>query len=128
MHRLRPHHSLCIQFFIGKGYSEEFTASMKKLIAQLEDENCKVLITKGCDDICEFCPNNNSGVCLSEDKVGQIDKRCLSALGIETEDILNWEQLRQLAFDNIISCGRLNEICSDCCWKNICVRISQNCK
>ncbi len=124
MHRLRPHHSLCIQFFIGNGYSEKFIDSMRSLIHELENEDNEVIISGGCDSICSFCPNKTGGRCLNEDKVAMIDKRCISALGLETDISLKWSQLRQKAYDNIISCGRLDEICQNCCWKNICLNLS----
>ena len=36
---LRPHHSLCIQFFEGKGYSPQFVDGMTKTIKMLEQND-----------------------------------------------------------------------------------------
>lgn len=33
---LRPHHGLCIHFYEGKGYNEEFTKKMDALINQIQ--------------------------------------------------------------------------------------------
>lgn len=33
--RLRPHHLLCMQTFVGNGYSEAFVENMKQVLARL---------------------------------------------------------------------------------------------
>ena len=37
---IRPHHGMCLAFFIGNGYSNEFTAHMQEMLE---------LFTKGAD-------------------------------------------------------------------------------
>ena len=33
---LRPHHGMCFQFYEGKGYSEDFTDHMGRIIREME--------------------------------------------------------------------------------------------
>ncbi|HEZ7990826.1 MAG TPA: hypothetical protein RWO66_07705 [Ruminococcus sp.] len=46
---LRPHHGLCIGFFEGKGYSDEFTANMSAVIEKLQNTDPHVTLTCGFD-------------------------------------------------------------------------------
>lgn len=58
-YNIRAHHGLCISFFEGKGYSENFTANMAKMIALLEvDPNVKII--DHTDEICKACPHDCS--------------------------------------------------------------------
>ena len=35
---VRPHHGMCLAYFIGKGYSEGFSAHMEKMLHILEQD------------------------------------------------------------------------------------------
>ena len=35
---VRPHHGMCLAYFIGKGYSEGFSAHMEKMLHILEKD------------------------------------------------------------------------------------------
>lgn len=117
---LRPHHSLCIQFFVGHGYSSEFVSEMTKTIRILNTENPLLTLTNGCDVICEYCPNNIDGICNSECKVGRIDRRCLESYGLDFGDKLFWLDLKALAREKIISQNKIPDICLDCQWRSLC--------
>ena len=43
--RLRPHHSMCLQFFVGKGYSAPFNRKMSETLSLPSDT--KVTVTFG---------------------------------------------------------------------------------
>ncbi len=58
---LRPHHGMCIAFFKGKGYSVEFTAHMKDVIKELEN-NPLVCLKVNTDELCSKCPCNIQGI------------------------------------------------------------------
>ena len=36
MIRLRPHHGMCLAYFEGKGYSDDFTENMQHMLELLE--------------------------------------------------------------------------------------------
>ena len=117
---LRPHHALCIRFFEGKGYSEDFVRHMHGIIALLEQENPTVTLHDGCDCICEGCPKNTDGVCADNEKVRAIDKRAFDLLQYSAGDDVYWSDLYEKANEEIIGCGRLKEVCRDCQWLCIC--------
>ena len=49
--KLRPHHALCVRFFEGKGYSEDFTKNMYSVIEKLNNDPV-IKIVFGYDDLC----------------------------------------------------------------------------
>jgi len=53
---LRAHNLLCIQGFVGKGYSPEFVANMTRVIESLGDET-RVTVIAAPDALCSACPN-----------------------------------------------------------------------
>ncbi len=116
---IRPHHALCAQFFVGKGYSEAFVTHMYATLAAL-NAGADVTLTDGCDAICSGCPNNRDGVCETEEKVQAIDRCAIEAMGLSFCDTLPWRDLSALAKDRIILPDRLEDVCRDCAWIGIC--------
>lgn len=93
---------------------------MTEIIDLLNQNNPVVKLYDKCDVICEKCPNNINGVCLNEEKVSLIDKRCLEKLGLHFGDEMQWQELKQLAFENIIQCGKRKDVCRECQWSELC--------
>ena len=118
--KLRPHHALCAQFFVGKGYSEQFVAHMYRVLSELSRDEALVTLTDECDDICTACPNQRSGSCETAAKVAAIDRRAADAMGLKVGDTLSWRDICAIARRQIIEPGRLAEICADCEWIGIC--------
>lgn len=118
---VRAHHGLCVAFFEGKGYSDSFTANMSEKIAILEEDPL-VRIVDHADKICEACPNNDNGVCISIGKVSKYDSAVLLLCGIKSGTEMHWNDFVKLVSDRIIAAKRLSEICGDCQWYNICGR------
>lgn len=117
---LRPHHLMCIQSYIGKGYSEEFVKNMDVVVGSLiENVDQTIRLVEGNDHICNHCPHNIHGVkCESDDKVITMDKKVLKYLEITPGEytysyLLNRlkEKLNEEAF---------KDICGDCEWYNLC--------
>lgn len=115
MIKLRPHHLLCFQSYIGKGYSCEFADNMDLIARELKDnpEN-KVMIVKGKDDVCIKCPNLKSNLCIDADKVDKIDLGVLSHLGIIYKEY-SYKSLVKSIYTNI-SKSDFDKICSNCEW------------
>ncbi|MBR2177092.1 MAG: DUF1284 domain-containing protein [Clostridia bacterium] len=122
---IRPHHSLCIAFFEGKGYSAEFIKSMTDIIKMLEADDPALTVSRECDIVCASCPHNISGICCTDEKVHSIDCRCLEEYGLNFGDVLHWSELKRLADKNIISCQKLKTVCGQCQWQDICLHQSQ---
>jgi len=119
---LRPHHGLCIQHFIGEGYSGEFISNMKNVIARLS-LNEEIRLVSGTDDICVSCPHNNKGQCVSGQKVADYDQSCLNLCSFEIGDCMPWEQFKSRVRSEILDKSLLSKICNDCKWIYICTSI-----
>ena len=121
---LRPHHGLCIQHFVGKGYSPAFTENMARLISKLKEHPAQeILLCEGADILCGCCPHNEDGICAGCEKVAGYDARCLSACGLQPGP-LPWKAFQRTVFDVIIAPGRLQEICMGCQWLTLCLENS----
>ena len=117
---LRPHHALCAQFFVGKGYDERFVQHMSAVLAALNGGDAAVTLTDGCDVICAACPHKVGGTCDTEEKVRGIDERAVEALALRFGDTLPWRALCERAQREIIRPGKLRCVCRDCQWIGIC--------
>ncbi|MCH5323955.1 MAG: DUF1284 domain-containing protein [Eubacterium sp.] len=116
---IRPHHGMCLAFFSGKGYSEEFVKNMTEIKSQLA-KNPLVCITGEADMLCAFCPNNKDGICTSEEKVREYDRQVLEKCGLSVGDVLPFLDFEKLVQENILLCGKRKEICGNCEWNELC--------
>ena len=120
---LRPHHGMCFQFYEGKGYSEEFTGHMGRVLRELEaDPSQTVRLTAGTDVVCGHCPNNTDGLCTSQEKVARYDREVLEACGLADGEELSYERFIALVRERVIDTGRRSRIWGDCSWDYICSR------
>lgn len=122
MFKLRPHHGICIGFFQGKGYSDEFTEHMTDTIKYLEENNPQICVTSSTDEICRACPNNIKGQCNGYEKVSAIDKRCLDAVNIKDKTIINYKDYKALIKEKILDKAIGINICKDCQWTDLCYK------
>jgi len=113
---LRPHHILCLSLFEGKGYNEEFTANIRKILDNFQN----LEIVSCADDVCVCCPNNIHGECsLGEDDVRNKDRNACRGLNLEIGEIsvesIN-HKLVMLTKTDFETC------CSTCRWYkgNVC--------
>ncbi len=120
---LRPHHSLCIQFFIGEGYSPAFTEHLTQLIDRFRADNPLIILTEGCDIVCSRCPHNRNGICENDEKVADIDNRSIRAAGLFPGAVLRWSELQHTMYEAVIQSGKLPDICRSCSWQDICLSL-----
>ncbi len=113
--KLRPHHALCLQFYEGKGYNEDFVRHMDEVCDALADDP-RVFLTEGSDDVCAACPHRDRDRCDRDEKVSAIDRRALERLGLSVPVELSWRELSALANERIIRAGKLGDVCRDCEW------------
>ena len=161
MLQLRPHHSLCMQFYVGKAYSPDFGRNMEQKL--LLPEDTELGITFGLDDLCAHCPNHrihddseaspaivnsdlhsspvignsdlhsspaivNSDsysssavdICDSEAHVSQIDRRVADLFGYEEGSRMTLKKFFQNSREKIIFSNRLEEMCGECDFMDIC--------
>ena len=118
---LRPHHGMCFQFYEGKGYSPDFTDHMGKVIRDFEDDPRQMVKLKTVADIvCENCPNNEAGTCVSQDKVARYDEDVLEMCGIPDGVMMPYTDFLTLVKKRIFNTGQRSSICGDCSWDYIC--------
>lgn len=116
---LRPHHGMCLAFFVGKGYSDGFTENMKNMLERFVD-GAFIRLQTGPDEICRACPDRRGDACVSEKKVVRYDRAVLSACGLKEGDVVAFKEFTRAVQVYIIETGRRTEICSDCSWNEIC--------
>ena len=131
--RLRPHHLLCLQTFVGHGYSPEFTAHMTIVQKQLTtDPLTPITLVNGPDDLCGHCPNCVDGSCTSP-KPAVFDHLVGQKLNT-TEDTENAAPKHTDASDSPLTLHGipsilhmseqlLAECCPYCEWKELCVEV-----
>ncbi len=125
--RLRPHHGMCFQFYEGKGYSVDFTDHMGMVIREFEEDPLqKIVLQVETDIVCKNCPNNESGICTSKDKVERYDRGVLEACGLSEGTEISYEKFLKKVREFVIETGRREEICGDCSWDYICRNKSVN--
>lgn len=116
---LRPHHGMCMAYFRGKGYSEEFVENMTQISKDLT-QNPMVRLTDHADVVCSCCPNDCNGVCNAADKVSRYDNGVLEICGLRIGDCLEWKEFRRLVDERILDVGKRETICGDCEWNTLC--------
>ena len=104
---LRPHHGMCFQFYEGKGYSADFTDHMGRVIKEFEaDPEQKVVLRSETDIVCENCPNNEGGVCTTQDKVLRYDREVLKACGLCDGSVISFREFSGIVRNKIIDAVR----------------------
>ena len=119
---IRPHHLLCLQFFEGKGYNDDFVKHMTEIHKKLLNENPVINIVSGVDDICKNCPNNENGQCNKEPSVSGNDNRTYDAMKDDLKNEQTWEELTEIVYKNIIDKNKLRVVCRTCRWSEICIK------
>ena len=117
---------MCFQFYEGKGYSADFTDHMGRVIKELEaDPEQKVVLKAETDIVCENCPNNEGGVCTTQDKVLRYDRDVLRACGLSEGSEISFAEFIGIVREKIIDAGIRGDICGDCSWDYICREVSE---
>ena len=120
MYELRAHHGMCLYYFNGKGYSEQFTSHMVSMKILLNNENPLICVVSHTDCICSQCPHNGSGHCTSFDKTERYDKAVLACCELSENNQLPFRDFQLLVLNKIILPGKRSEICGDCQWNELC--------
>lgn len=123
----RPHHFLCTLCFQGEGYSEQFIANFKQIVAILREENSDntaIKITTHTDSICAPCPHKKEKNCEMQEKIKLLDHAHSSALNIKTTSMITWGEAKTRIKENL-TLDTFHKICATCSWKTsgICERV-----
>ena len=117
--KLRPHHGMCLAFFVGEGYSGGFSAHMAQVLASLTPEFA-VQLSVSADTICSQCPNNLDGLCRTAEKAARYDQAVLTRCGLRAGRELPFSQFTALVQRRILDPGLRQSICGDCQWNSLC--------
>jgi hypothetical protein len=117
--RIRAHNLLCIQGFVGKGYSPEFVANMKAIVGGLGGTT-EVTVVAEPDSLCAKCPNLKDGSCAlhgegTEKSIVRQDLDVLRRLGLEANATTTWGDILARIRASVRP-DDLDEICGTCPW------------
>lgn len=115
--KLRGHHLICLNFFRGEGYSEEFIYNIRTV---LKDQ--KVNVVQGPDDVCAVCPYLKDGKCASDEYTNDTilfqDSAALGLLRMIPGDSTDWKTISG-KLPPILARWKA-QFCIDCGYKKIC--------
>jgi len=120
--KLRAHHLLCIEGFVGMGYSDDFVSNMKEVIERLS-KNVDVLLVDSSDEICRKCPKNIGNICSStggDDEVKKMDRAVLKATGFKSGVSVSYGDVKKVINEKFKKKSELAEICGVCSWRETC--------
>lgn len=116
----RPHHFMCTLGFIGEGYSFNFIKSYTTIVSRItKNENTPIKVVFGTDSICTACPEKLArDLCLSQKKVGPLDKIHANILNLKDGEILTWKHakgriIKKMTYKNF------HHACKGCSWKKL---------
>ena len=121
---IRPHHLLCLKWFVGEGYSTDFTKNMHEILFKLNNANQEFILTLEKDNICSKCPNlNSSAICTSATKVSLMDSKVIKYFSLTPSKTYNYIDIKKKIEDSITN-EIINDICGNCEWfsLNLCWR------
>ena len=116
---LRPHHGMCMAYFVGLGYSSGFAAHMAGLLRTLRPDS-PIRLTVGTDAVCGQCPNNKGGLCDKPDLVAGYDRAVLVLCGLKGGQVLPFGAFTRQVQKKILEPGLRAGICGNCQWNGVC--------
>ena len=116
---LRPHHALCMAFFVGEGYSSDFSRHMGEVLDSLL-QGGTVRLQCAVDSVCSACPENEGERCRKPALVAGYDQAVLTLCGLEEGNVLPFQELTALVQRRIIAPGLRESVCGGCQWNDLC--------
>lgn len=118
MLKFRGHHFICLNFFLGEGYSKDFVDNLNRLMERANAGE-EIKIVEGADDVCGFCPSLINGLCRhDEEEIRKADRIALKKLGFAVGEKIKWEESRRRVKE--ISRDWLYAFCEGCYWEQLC--------
>lgn len=115
--RLRGHHLICLNFFRGEGYSEDF---IKNIYSILEKEEVEVI--DGPDDVCSKCPYLKDDKCASNEYSNEMilfqDREALRLLEWKPGLIVDWNKIILKIHGILIEWKA--KFCTQCGYREVC--------
>lgn len=115
--KLRGHHLICLNFFRGEGYSEDFINNIYSVIKKE-----KVEVVEGPDEVCARCPYLKDNRCSNSDytdeKIIVQDKEALKLMELKPGMTVERETI-SARIPQIIGRWKV-KFCLDCRYLKIC--------
>jgi hypothetical protein len=115
--KLRGHHLICLNFFRGEGYSEDFIKNIYSVIGKE-----KVEVVAGPDEVCKKCPYLMEERCAdneyTDEKILFQDTEALRLLGCKPGEITDWKTI-SAKIPLVIEEWKA-EFCLDCKYLKVC--------
>ncbi len=119
---LRPHHGMCMAYFVGFGYSDSFSRNMTRLLAEELTPDRPVRLTVDTDQVCAACPRSAGGRCDKPELVAGYDQAVLELCGLTEGAVLAFGAFTALVQSRILDRDLRRFICGGCQWNDICRR------
>lgn len=113
---LRAHHLVCLHFFSGEGYSPEYAANLRNVLAAAESGG--VVVFEEADAVCAPCPSLKGATCELETEVHRLDLLAAGLLDVRPGDEVGWEDVRERLPD--ILDAWYAGACDGCSWLGVC--------
>lgn len=119
-YNIRPHHGLCLHFFRGQGYSDDFVDNMTQIQRTLA-QNPTIRLVAGADSVCIACPNRvGERDCRSDHKVLRYDQKVVELCHLNLGDALPWDDFFHSVKTNILVPNLREAVCGGCQWTALC--------
>lgn len=128
MIRLRPHHLLCMLTYVGKGYTERFTANMTAVMQRINKGERDILLIEGPDDLCAprlNDPDDPDCHCHQE-KMTRRDEAAMADLGVTYGDHLTLTLDLISDYRKKFAARETRSACSACQWHDLCTEVAAN--
>ncbi|AGK60794.1 hypothetical protein Asulf_00783 [Archaeoglobus sulfaticallidus PM70-1] len=115
--RARGHHLICLHFFKGEGYTEEFVDNLKSFLENVRKQEIEIVV--GADDVCIACPNLEDGICnKGEEDIMELDLLAMNLLKVKPGDRVGWAEVES-KLDEILKIWK-RYACFDCEYSHVC--------
>jgi hypothetical protein len=128
--RLRAHHLLCMLTYVGRGYSDAFTARFDEVVRRL-GEGEEALLVRGPDDVCAPLleasgePHCHRESVLRRDEVAAASLQTLLGVGLQPGARLRLDEPTLTHLRSAFRAGHTRSACSGCEWFGLCSDIAQ---
>jgi hypothetical protein len=117
--KLRGHHLICLNFFRGEGYSDDFIENIYEVLKRE-----KVEIVAGWDEVCSKCPYLKGGKCAnkkySDEMILAQDREALRLLDFTSGKTVDWKTIVERIPDILDEWKA--QFCGGCGYKNVCFK------
>ncbi|HMB45576.1 MAG TPA: DUF1284 domain-containing protein [Candidatus Methanoperedens sp.] len=117
--KLRGHHLICLNFFRGEGYSDDFIENIYEVLKKE-----KVEIIAGPDEVCSKCPYLKRGKCAnneySDEMILAQDHEALRLLDFMPGETIDWKMIAQRLPDILDEWKA--QFCAGCGYRKVCLK------